>query len=668
MQIEQQIQELTNQLNHYATAYYVHDESLIPDGEYDQLLQQLIALETQYPQYALPYSPTHRVGGKVLSHFDKVTHQRPMLSLANAFNEADLRAFDQRIQALTTQPINYVCELKIDGLAVSLTYQQGQFILGATRGDGTVGENITDNLKTVYDIPLQLSDQVDIEVRGEVYMPKASFEQLNEQRLKDEQSLFANPRNAAAGSLRQLDTTLTAKRKLSVFIYNMANPEVLELSGHYATLQKLKQLGFMINSHSQYCQNIDEVITYIQQWQNKRDDLPYEIDGIVIKVDDFQAQEDIGYTVKSPKWAIAYKFPAQEVTTKLLDIELSLGRTGVVTPTAILEPVVVAGSTVARASLHNEDIIRALDIHLGDTVIIKKAGDVIPKVVSVVKERRTGQEQVFHMPHDCPSCHEPLIKLNDEVALRCINPQCPAQVVAGVIHFVSRGAMNIDSLGEKVVYQLFEAGLIHGIADLYTLNYDDLIQLDRMGDKSVNKLLAAIEQSKTNSLEKLLFGMGIRHIGEKACKVLAQHYHTMSQLSQATVEDLLTINDIGLIMAQSLVSYFNNDNVKHLIARLQALGLNFDYLGTTNIAQEGQFTGKTVVLTGKLTQLGRNEAKALLENLGAKVSGSVSKKTDFVIAGEAAGSKLIKAQELDITIWTEQQFIDYLQQEGINIG
>lgn len=657
------VNELQELLNRYNYEYHVLDKPTVPDAEYDALMRELINLEDQYPDLKTPDSPSQRVGGEVLEGFTKVTHQTPMLSLGNAFNEADLRDFDRKVQQGVEGVPNYVCELKIDGLAVSLRYEKGMFVQGSTRGDGTEGEDITINLKTVRSIPLRLKKEVDIEVRGEVFMPRKSFEALNAIRLEREEEPFANPRNAAAGSLRQLDPKIAASRNLDIYIYAIADLGETGVISHSEALDLLDELGFKTNAERRKYASIDEVIRFTESWHTKRPDLAYDIDGIVIKVDSLEQQKKLGTTAKSPRWAIAYKFPAEEVVTRLLDIELSVGRTGVITPTAILEPVRVAGTTVQRASLHNEDLIREKDIKIGDTVVIKKAGDIIPEVVNVVVERRTGEEKDFAMPTHCPECDSELVRLEDEVALRCINPKCPAQIREGLIHFVSRNAMNIDGLGEKVVAQLFQEKLIEDVADLYQLQKDELLGLDRMGEKSTDNLLQAIVASKENSLERLLFGLGIRHVGAKAAKTLAQHFGSIENLQKATYEDLITINEIGEKMANAIVMYFEQPEVQELIEELKAYGVNTAYLGPKLVNLEeasSYFTGKTIVLTGKLEQLNRNDAKEKIELLGGKVTGSVSKSTDLVIAGEAAGSKLKKAQELNIEVWDENQLIEEL--------
>ena len=662
-QIEKRVAELNDLLTKYGYAYYVLDKPLVTDAEYDQLLQELLALEEQNPSLIYPTSPTQRVGGAVLAGFQKVTHTTPMLSLSNAFNEADLRDFDRKIRQAIGDNFSYVCELKIDGLAISLRYENGVFVQGATRGDGTVGEDITTNLKTIRAIPLRLTEPVTIEVRGEAYMPKKSFETLNAKRAENGEELFANPRNAAAGSLRQLDPKIAASRNLSTFIYSVGgNGEVYGIDGHGEMLDYLERLGFPSNKERQACATIDDVLTFINKWTDERPNLPYEIDGIVIKVDRYAHQDELGFTAKSPRWAIAYKFPAEEVTTKLLDIELTVGRTGVVTPTAILSPVLVAGTTVGRASLHNEDLIREKDIRLGDTVIVRKAGDIIPQVVGVVLEHRPEDAVPYAMPSHCPVCDDELVRLETDVALRCVNPLCSAQIAEGVKHFVSRNAMNIDGLGEKVVEQLLRENYIQDVADLYSLQVDQLVQLERMGQKSATNLVEAIEKSKENSLERVLFGLGIRHVGEKAAKILSEQYETIDALMVATEAELTQIHEIGDKMAESVVAYFSNEETQSLIARLKDVGVNFTYKGKKVQVEAGAnvFAGKTIVLTGKLEQLTRNEAKEKIEALGGIVTGSVSKKTDLVIAGEDAGSKLTKAQDLGIEVWDENRLIEQL--------
>ncbi|MEK4221721.1 NAD-dependent DNA ligase LigA [Bacillus sp. FSL W8-0116] len=660
---EKRVRELHERLNQYSYEYYVLDQPTVPDAEYDRLMQELIEIENAFPELRTPDSPTQRVGGQPLEAFQKVRHDIPMLSLANAFGEGDLRDFDRRVRESLNEEYSYVCELKIDGLAVSLTYENGVFIQGSTRGDGAIGEDITMNLRTIHSIPLRLKEPVSIEVRGEAFMPKKSFEKLNREREERGETLFANPRNAAAGSLRQLDPKIAASRNLDIFLYGIGNSGNVNIRSHSEGLDYLDRLGFKTNKERRKCKDIEEVIQYIKEYTEKRSTLPYEIDGIVIKVDSLAQQEKLGSTAKSPRWAIAYKFPAEEVVTKLLDIELSVGRTGVVTPTAVLEPVRVAGTTVQRASLHNEDYIREKDIKIGDEVVIKKAGDIIPEVVRPIKERRKGEEKEFHMPGHCPECGSELVRLDGEVALRCINPKCPAQIREGLIHFVSRNAMNIEGLGEKVIAQLFREQLVKDVADIYQLTKDQLLQLDRMGEKSVSNLLKAIEDSKENSLERLLFGLGIRHVGAKAAKTLAVHFETLDRLMKADVEELTAIPEVGEKMADAVVTYFHQPEVLGLIQELKEAGVNMEYKGPKPVSGDqssSYFAGKTIVLTGKLEALTRNEAKEKIEALGGKVSGSVSKKTDLVIAGADAGSKLAKAREFDIEVWDEEKLLEEL--------
>lgn len=665
---EKRVKELHQLLNKYGYEYYVLDKPSIPDAEYDALINELIHLEEQFPSLKTNDSPSQRVGGDVLDMFSKVEHLKPMLSLGNAFNEADLRDFDRKVRGAIGDDFSYVCELKIDGLAVSLRYEDGLFEQGATRGDGTIGEDITANLKTIRSIPLRLNQPVSIEVRGEAFMPKKSFEALNKKKDENGEEPFANPRNAAAGSLRQLDPRIAASRNLDVFLYAIGDVGQTGVLSHSEGLDLLDTLGFKTNKERRKCATIEDVLEYIEGWQEKRPHLPYEIDGIVIKVDGLAQQEQLGTTAKSPRWAIAYKFPAEEVVTKLIQIELNVGRTGVVTPTALLEPVKVAGTTVKRATLHNEDLIREKDIKIGDSVVVKKAGDIIPEVVNVLVDRRTGEEVEFSMPTHCPECESELVRLEGEVALRCINPKCPAQIREGLIHFVSRNAMNIDGLGERVVSQLFAEKLIEDVADLYTLTFEQLIQLERMGEKSVNNLLEAIQVSKKNSLEKLLFGLGIRHVGAKAAKTIAMEFKHMDELITATKEELTAINEIGEKMADSIVTFFEQEEVLELIDELKELGVNMVYTGpmpTSTEESNSVFAGKTIVLTGKLEQLSRNEAKEQIELLGGKITGSVSKKTDLVIAGEDAGSKLTKAEQLGIEVWDEERLLEELKEKGV---
>ncbi|WP_204205842.1 NAD-dependent DNA ligase LigA [Mammaliicoccus sciuri] len=657
--LKSRVKELHQLLHRYNHEYHVLDNPTVPDSEYDQLLHELISIEEKHPELKTDDSPTVRVGGPPLSQFEKINHDTPMLSLGNAFNEEDLRKFDQRVREKVDN-VRYTCELKIDGLAVSLKYVNGRFVQGLTRGDGTTGENITENLKTIHAIPLTIKEPLSIEVRGEAYMPRKSFVSLNEQKEQNGEQLFANPRNAAAGSLRQLDSKLTAKRKLDIFLYSVNDLTEIEADSQSEALNNLDELGFKTNKKRETFDDIEGVLSFISKWTEQRNNLSYDIDGIVIKVDDLSQQEELGFTQKSPRWAIAYKFPAEEVLTTLTDIELSIGRTGVVTPTAILEPVKVAGTTVSRASLHNEDLIHEKDIRIGDKVVIKKAGDIIPEVVKSIAEERREDSEIYHMPTHCPSCEHELVRIEGEVALRCINPKCSAQLVEGMIHFVSRQAMNIDGLGDKIIEQLYQNDKIKDVADLYYLTKDDLLPLERMGEKKVNNLLTAIEASKAKSLEHLLFGLGVRHLGTKASRVIAEKYETIDRLFEVTIEDLTEIPDVGHKMAQSLVTYMENDDIKVLIDKLKQKNVNMTYTGIKQSEIEGHpdFIGKTFVLTGKMTEMTRPEATKVIQSLGAKVTGSVTKNTDVVIAGEDAGSKLEKAEKLNIEVWSEEDWLN----------
>ena len=661
--IQQRIEQLKEQLNRWSHEYYVEDKPTATDAEYDKAYHELLALEKEHPEFVTADSPTQRVGGEVLEQFQKVTHTNPMLSLSNAFSKEDLEEFDARLRKLTNRAIEYVCELKIDGLSIALTYQNGRLQLGATRGDGTTGEDVTGNVRTIKSVPLSLKEPWNVEVRGECYMPKKSFVALNESREEEGLEVFANPRNAAAGSLRQLDPKIAAKRNLSVFLYSSPSVEELGVSTQEELLEKMAEMGFVTNPERLKCQTIDEVWNYIETIGEKRQELPYEIDGMVIKVNDFATQEEIGYTVKAPRWAIAYKFPAEEAQTVVRDVEWTVGRTGVVTPTAVMNPVQLAGTTVRRASLHNIDLMKERDIRLEDTVVIHKAGDIIPEVTRVILEKRPATSQPYEFPTTCPVCHEKLEHLEDEVAIRCLNPKCPAQLTEGMSHFVSRNAMNMSGIGPSIIKQLFEEGLVLDVADLYKLTLDQLLALDKIQQKSAENILEAIEQSKANSLERLLTGLGIRHVGTKAAKELAQHFGNMKALQEASIEQLLEIDGLGDIIAYSVKTYFEQPSVQELIQELQDRGVNMSYLGKTKADSEASghiLSGKTVVLTGTLEQLTRQDAKEKLESLGAKVTGSVSKKTDVVIAGHSAGSKLDKANVLGIEVWSEQQFLDSL--------
>ncbi|MEW9670351.1 NAD-dependent DNA ligase LigA [Ammoniphilus sp. 3BR4] len=660
---QKRIEELREAINKHNYLYYVKDNPQITDQEYDQLMKELLALEESFPDLKSPDSPSQRVGSEPLPFFEKVEHRVPMLSLGNSFGADDLRDFDRRVrQNATSEEVRYVCELKIDGLAVSLRYEDGLFVQGATRGDGAIGEDITQNLKTIRSMPLRLSEPRTIEVRGEAFMPRRAFEKLNKGREEKGEQLFANPRNVAAGSLRQLDPKLAAERELDLFIYGIGLLEGDQVDSHSEGLQYLEALGFKVNQERRVFSSIEEVIQFVEGWTEKRSQLPYDIDGMVIKVDSYAQQRELGFTAKSPRWATAYKFPAEEVVTVLEDIEVSVGRTGAVTPTAILKPVSLAGTTVKRASLHNEDIIREKGLMIGDHVIVKKAGDIIPEVVGVLADRRTGEERPYQMPTHCPECESELVRLEEEVALRCVNPSCPAHIREGLIHFVSRNAMNIDGLGEKVITQLFNHQLIRDVADLYFLKREELLSLERMGEKSVDNLLAGIEASKQNSLEKLVFGLGIRLVGAKAAKTLSQTFLTLDRIMEVSEDELIAVDEIGPKMAHSIAAYFAIPQVRETIERLRQAGVNFEYKGPRleEISGDSPFAGKTVVLTGTLEQMSRKEAQAAVEERGGKVSGSVSAKTDLVVAGEAAGSKLKKAQELNITVLTEEEFIKML--------
>ena len=646
--MNKRIKELVELLNRYATEYYTSDNPSVSDSEYDRLYRELVELEKAHPEQVLPDSPTHRVGGKILDGFEKYSHQYPLYSLQDAFSREELDAFDARVRK-ELDDVTYICELKIDGLSISLTYEQGIFVAGATRGDGSVGENITENLKRVKDIPLSLSEKIDITVRGECYMPKASFNQVNLARQENGEPEFANPRNAAAGTLRQLDTAVVAKRNLATFLYQEASPSTRD--SQEKVLNHLEQLGFVVNPRRLLAHSMDEVWQFIQEIGQERDQLPYDIDGVVIKVNDLAGQEQLGFTVKAPKWAVAYKFPAEEKEAKLLSVDWTVGRTGVVTPTANLTPVQLAGTTVSRATLHNVDYIAEKDIRKDDTVIVYKAGDIIPAVLRVVESKRISEEKL-DIPTNCPSCDSKLLHFEDEVALRCINPRCPAQIKEGLIHFASRDAMNISGLGPSIVEKLFAANLVKDVADIYRLTVEDFLLLDGIKEKSAQKLYQAIQTSKENSAEKLLFGLGIRHVGSKASQLLLQHFHSIESLAQANPEEVASIESLGSVIAQSLQSYFETEGAKILLSELKELGVNLDYKGQV-IAADAALSGLTVVLTGKLERLTRSEAKSKLENLGAKVTGSVSKKTDLVVAGADAGSKLQKAQELGIEIRDE---------------
>ena len=662
---EKRSTELRDELNQYAHEYYVQDQPSVEDFVYDKKYQELVEIETEYPDLITPESPTQRVGGKVLEGFEKVVHDIPLYSLNDVFSKEELIAFDERVKKALGHPVSYCCELKIDGLSISLKYENGAFVQGATRGDGTVGENITENLKTVKSIPLRLKEPLSIEVRGECYMPKSSFVKLNQQREEEGKEVFANPRNAAAGSLRQLDTRIAAKRNLSTFLYTLADFGPLESTTQDHALNEMSRLGFRTNPEHRVCDTIDEVWDYIETFHETRDQLPYEIDGIVIKVNEFELQDELGFTVKAPRWATAYKFPPEEAQTTLLDIDWTIGRTGVLTPTAIMEPVRLAGTTVGRASLHNSDYIEKKDIRLQDTILVYKAGDIIPEVAQVILEKRPADSKPYPVPTHCPICDSELVHLDEEVALRCINPKCPAQIKEGLSHFVSRNAMNIEGLGPRVLAQMFDKGLVSDVADLYALDKEQLLTLDKIKDKSAENILQAIDASRENSVERLIFGLGIRHVGAKAAGILAEHFGSLEAMSKGTKEEIVDLNTIGETIADSVVTYFENEEVHELMQELAERGVNLKYKGIrkSQLAEiESPFKDKTVVLTGKLIDYTREEAKEKIQNLGGKVTGSVSKKTDIVVAGEEAGSKLTKAQSLGVEVWNEKQMIQAIEE------
>lgn len=661
--IEKRINELIEIINRASYEYYTLDRPTITDQEYDDYYHELEKLEAKYPEFVKDNSPTKRVGGKVIDSFQKVTHTVPMMSLGDIFSEYEIREFDERIKKTIPNP-TYVCELKIDGLSVSLVYDNGKLIRAATRGDGVTGEDITHNVETIKSVPLTINFKEYLEVRGEIYMPKKSFTKLNEEREKNGEGLFANPRNAAAGSIRQLDSAIAAKRNLSTFIYHLPEPDKYNLSTHSSTLEFMKNLNFVVNPNINVANNIDDVIAYINEWTKKRDELPYEIDGIVIKVNNIDDQKKLGYTARTPKWAIAYKFPAVQVLTKLTNIEFCVGRTGKITPRADLNPVHLAGSVISSVTLHNEDYIKEKDIMINDTIAIHKAGDVIPEVVSVIKERRDGTQIPFQMPDICPICGSKLVRKETESAYYCENTFCDARNIEGLIHFVSRDAMYIDGFGERIIEDFYNMGYLKTIIDFYELKKykQELMELEGFGEKSIQNLLDGIEDSKKNSLERFLFALGIRHVGKKTAKILAQKYETIDNLIRATYEELVSINDIGEIIAKSVYDWFREEKNIETIRKLKDYKLNMNYLGPQVIVQE-DFQDKTFVLTGTLTEYSRDEASELISNRGGKVTSSVTKKTDVVIVGENPGSKFTKAQELAIAIWTEEEFKNKL--EGI---
>lgn len=663
---QKRAQELRKQLNDWSHQYYVMDQPTVEDVVYDKAYKELVGLEKRFPKIIVSDSPTQRVGGQVLSGFNKLNHELPMLSLGDVFSKQELMEFDERLRKTADKDFAYSCELKIDGLAISLVYENGVFVQGSTRGNGVIGEDITENLRTIKAIPLQLTEPVSLEVRGECYMPKRAFAELNAKREAEGKPVFANPRNAAAGSLRQLDTSITARRHLSTFIYYLMKPESLGIEKQSEALKKMAEWGFRTNSESRVVTSAAEINAYIDEYQAKRTSLPYDIDGIVLKADPFNVQRMVGNTVKVPRWAIAYKFPPDEQETIVRQIEWTVGRTGIVTPTAVMDPVTIAGSVVSRASLHNPDYLKQKDIRLLDTVVLHKAGDIIPEISNVVMKKRLHDSQPSSVPTNCPICKAELVHLNDEVALRCINPKCPALIKESLIHFGSRNAMDISGLGPKVVEQLFNQNLVADIADLYRLKFEDLIKLDKFKDKAASNLLTAIAKSRHNSVERLLFGLGIRHVGAKVARLLMQHFQDLRNLMKAEPAEILEIDSMGDVIADSVVTYFSNAEVKELIKELDEVGVNLLYKGSersVSNTSDNYFADKRVVLTGTLDHMKRSEAKKWLEEHGADVTGSVSQKTDLVIAGHSAGSKLTKAQKLDVKVINEAQFIEQMEEK-----
>ena len=659
--MKERMNELINIINEADYNYHTLDNPTITDQEYDKFLRELILIEEEHPDWIREDSPTQHAGGKIIDSFEKVTHKIPMMSLSNVFSESEIASFDEKIRKENINP-KYVCELKIDGLSVSLLYEKGKLVRAATRGDGVTGEDITHNAKTIKTIPLKLKEEVDIEVRGEIFMNKKTLEELNEKRKKENQPLLQNCRNAAAGSIRQLDSKVAAERKLDTYIYHLPNPEDYGLKTHQEALDFMTKLGFKTNNNNRLVGTVEEIYDFINEKGELRQQLPYDIDGVVIKVNNIDEQKKLGYTAKYPKWATAYKFPAQEVLTKLTDIIFTVGRTGQITPNAVLEPVIVAGSTISRATLHNEDFVNEKGLKIGDIVSIRKAGDVIPEVVEAKVDRRDGSEKEFQMITQCPMCESTLMKKEGQVDYYCMNAKCPARHIEGLIHFASRDAMNIDGLGERIMEDFYNFHFINNLADIYSLKqYEkDLVRLEGFGDKSITNLLEAIENSKNNSLERLIFGLGIPHVGAKTAKVLAAKFETLDNLMEQTEEELTKVPDIGEIIAKSLTSYFNDNHNRGIIEELKELGLNTKYLGQKVVENE-LFSGKSFVLTGTLTMYTRDEAKEKIESLGGKTVDSVSKKTSVVIVGDAPGSKYRKAQELGIEIWTEEQFKEKLE-------
>ena len=661
MSIENRINELIDLINYHNEKYYNQDEPEITDFEYDNLMKELIRLEEENPELKRVDSPSSRVGGKALDKFTQITHKIPMLSLSNAYSAQDLRDFDKRVRDINNNGVEYVVEFKIDGLSVGLNYNDGVFDKGATRGNGVVGEDITENLKTVKSIPLNINQDNEVVVRGEVYISKENFENINKSQEEQGLQLFANPRNLAAGTLRQLDSKLTAKRPLDIFVFNLEYIEGMEFESHSQSLEYLHKLGFKVSPNYKVCNSIDEVIEHIEYWTKNRDSLDFDIDGMVIKVNNLKQRENMGYTAKSPRWAIAYKFPAEQKKTKLIDIIVEVGRTGTITPTAILEPVRLAGTTVSRATLHNEDYITEKDIRIGDTVLVQKAGDIIPQVVEVIKEERTGDEIEFKLPDKCPVCSEPTVRLEGEAAVKCINISCPAQIRRGIIHFVSRDAMNIDGLGESIITLLLEKELIKDVADLYYIKKEDVVGLERMGEKSATNLINSIEKSKSNELYRLINGLGIKYIGVKGAKVLAKSFNNIDEIINADINRLINLEEFGEIMANSVVQFFREERNLNVIEKLKQAGVNTENITDEDDSIEKIFEGMKIVLTGTLPTLKRNDAKEMIESRGGKATSSVSKSTTFVLAGEEAGSKLTKANELGIKVIDEEKFLELIK-------
>ena len=660
MSIENRIDELVNLINYHNEKYYNDDNPEITDLEYDTLMKELTKLEEENPQLKRINSPTNRVGGKALDKFEQVTHKNPMLSLGNAYSKEDLRDFDKRVKNLVHGNVEYVVEFKIDGLSVGITYNNSDFIKGATRGDGVVGEDITNNLMTIKNIPLKINDNREIVVRGEVYIPKKDFEKINDQQEQQGNQKFANPRNLAAGSLRQLDSKITAKRPLDIFVFNLEHIDNNTLETHSESLEYLKELGFKVSPNYKVFKSIEDVIDHIEYWTENRNSLDFEIDGMVIKVNNIKQREEMGYTAKSPRWATAYKFPPEQKKSKILDVIVEVGRTGTITPTAVLEPVQLAGTIVSRATLHNEDYIKEKDIKINDTVVVQKAGDIIPQVVEVIKKERTGEEIDFNMPRKCPVCSEPTVRLEGESAVKCINISCPAQIRRGIIHYVSRDAMNIDGLGESIITLLLNEKIINDIADLYYIQKEDVINLERMGEKSANNLLKSIELSKQNDLWRIINGLGIKYIGIKGAKVLASNFRNIDEIIEADVDKLTSLEEFGEIMAKSVVSFFKEDKNLKVIEKLKEAGVNTTALKSEDSDTIKIFEGMKIVLTGTLPTLKRNDAKDMIESRGGKSTSSVSKSTSFVLAGEEAGSKLTKANDLGIKVIDESKFLEII--------